>query len=152
MNQAVAIRPAANPAVNPSRAGPALRLDVRKLGRAQLPPEAEHLRVELHDRGRRIGKIDLQRVPGTHWGELVERWVREERLPQLLPRHLRRYAWRDRRLLARLLRLAAERRTWRELWDLVHTPPRGWPERLRAYLVARQEVLLPTKRGTHVAG
>jgi peptidoglycan/xylan/chitin deacetylase (PgdA/CDA1 family)/SAM-dependent methyltransferase len=147
VSQAVAVRPAAYPAVGPSDAGSRLRLDVRKLDRAEdLPPEVEHLRIELHDRGRKLGKLDLRRIPGTGWRELVERWVREERLPRLLPRHLRRHAWRDRRLLRRLLRLAAERRTWRHLWDTLHTAPGRWPGRLRSYLVARQEVLLPSKR------
>jgi peptidoglycan/xylan/chitin deacetylase (PgdA/CDA1 family)/SAM-dependent methyltransferase len=152
MNQAVAVRPATDPAVDPSGAGSPLRLDVRKLSRAQLPPGAEHVRVELHDRGRKIGKVDLWHIPGTSWGELVERWVREERLPQLLPRYLRRRAWRDRRLFGRLLRLAAERRTWRQLWDTLHTAPSGWPARLRSYLVARQEVLLPAERAQLAAG
>jgi hypothetical protein len=111
MDQAVPPRRKPPPATTgPSGARPQLKLDVRKLSRAQLPPRAEHLRIELHDRGRKVGKVDLQRIPGIGWGEIVEPWAREERLPQLLPRHLSRRAWRDRCLLGRLLRLAADRR------------------------------------------
>ena len=146
MNQAVAAKPDADPVVGGSDSGLRLKLDVKQLGHVEIPPETEYLRLDLHDKGRKLGKLDLQRIPGASWGEIVERWVREEYLPQLLLRHLRRHAWRDRRLLGRLVRLATERRTWRQVWDIVHTPPRGWPTRIRAYLVARQDHLLRAKR------
>jgi SAM-dependent methyltransferase len=152
MNEAAAAEPKHDPAVGGSGAELGLELDVKRLDRVEITPGAERLRLEPHDHGRRLGKLDLERIPGTAWGETVERWAREERFPTLLPRHLRRHAWRDRRLLGRLARLAAERRTWREVWDVLHTPPGGWPERFRAYLVARQELLLPSKRAEPVAG
>ena len=78
------------------------------------------------------------------WEELIERWICEEGLPRLLPRFLRRNAWRDRRLLAHLARLAVERRTLRYLWALAHLSPALWRE-IRAYVVARQDSLLPEK-------
>ena len=110
-------------------ARPVVRLDVRRLDRAMLPPEAEEIRLELSSRGRKLGKVDLQRLPGVAWGECLERWVCEEALPQLLPRYLRRHAWRDRRLLARLARLAVEPRTLRQLWAMLHTAPGRWAVR-----------------------
>ena len=50
-------------------ARPVVRLDVRRLDRAMLPPEAEEIRLELSSRGRKLGKVDLQRLPGVAWGE-----------------------------------------------------------------------------------
>ena len=127
-------------------ARPVVQLDVRRLDRAVLPPEAEEVRLELRYRGRKLGKVDLQRLPGVAWGELLERWVGEEALPQLLPRYLRRHAWRDRRLLARLARLAVEPRTLRQLWAMLHTAPGRWAGEIRRYLIGHQNELLRSKR------
>ncbi|HEX2477666.1 MAG TPA: polysaccharide deacetylase family protein [Geminicoccaceae bacterium] len=103
------------------------------------------MRLRLRYRGRKLGKLDLRRVPGSGWDELIERWIREEGLPRLLPRFLRRNAWRDRRLLARLAQLAVERRTLRYLWAMAHLSPALWPREIGAYVVARQDALLPAK-------
>ncbi|MFZ1431104.1 MAG: polysaccharide deacetylase family protein [Geminicoccaceae bacterium] len=126
----------------PVAARTAVGLDLRHLGSAALPADAPHVRLDLTHRGRRFGKADLQRLPGIGWAQIVDRWVREERLPDLLPRYLRRNAWRDVHLAGRLLRLGAERRTLRHLWAILHTSPAGWAEQLRHYLVARQDALL----------
>jgi peptidoglycan/xylan/chitin deacetylase (PgdA/CDA1 family)/SAM-dependent methyltransferase len=132
-------------ALNLPAARPAVNFDLRRPDAAAIPSDAEQVRLRLRYRGRKLGKLDLQRVPGSGWDELIERWIREEGLPRLLPRFLRRNAWRDRRLLARLARLAVERRTLRYLWAMAHRSPALWPREIGAYVVARQDALLPAK-------
>ena len=100
------------------------------------------LRLQLHHRGAPFGKVDLDRPPGAAWAEVAPRWVEEEALPRLLPRYLRRRAWRDPRLLARLLRLAASARGRRFLWHLLHTAPRRWGPSLAAFLVHHRAAIL----------
>jgi peptidoglycan/xylan/chitin deacetylase (PgdA/CDA1 family)/2-polyprenyl-3-methyl-5-hydroxy-6-metoxy-1,4-benzoquinol methylase len=131
--------------LNPPAVRPAVDFDIRRPDPAAIPSDTEQVRLQLRYRGRKLGKLDLRRVPGLGWDELIERWIREEGQPRLLPRFLCRNAWRDRRLLAHLARLAVERRTLRYLWAMLHISPGLWPGKIRAYVVARQDALLPAK-------
>ena len=76
------------------------------------------------------------------WARVAERWVAEEALPRLLPRYLRRRAWRDPRLLARLARLAASPRGRRFIWHLLHTPPRIWSGAIAAFLANHHAAII----------
>jgi len=124
---------------------PTVKANIRELDRTAFPPDAPQVRLELHHRGRRLGKLDLQQLPGVSWDKVLERWGYEEGLPRLLPRYLRRDAWRDPHLLRRLARLATERRTLRHLWAMLHTAPGRWPAQIRRYLLARRHALLVSK-------
>ncbi len=132
------------PAVAATQATDAPRLEiaasVRDLSRLSLPGAQRKLRIQLHHRDVPFGKVDLDRLHGTEWGAVAERWVREEALPRRLPRFLQRRAWRDRRLLGRMVRMMSERRGRRYLWHTLHTPPsklgsvpwrRSWSTRTR---------------------
>jgi peptidoglycan/xylan/chitin deacetylase (PgdA/CDA1 family) len=112
------------------------------VGHLPLPDARDKVRLQLHHRRRPFGKLDLDRVAGAAWGDLAERWVREEAMPRLLPRLLRRRAWRDRRLVGRLLRLALQPRTVRFVWNLLHAPAGDRRRSLAAYLVNRQDAIL----------
>ena len=63
-------------------------------------------------------------------------------MARLLPRYLRRWAWRDPRLLLSLLRLLCSAPGRRYLWHLLHTRPGTWRAGLGAFLVARHGLLL----------
>jgi Nodulation protein S (NodS) len=121
---------------------PVTSANIRELARLLIPKARSRVRLELHYCGRKLGKVDLIRPPGIVWADLAERWVREETLPRLLPRLLLRHAWRDRRLLGRILRLGTDRRSRHFLWDLLHAPVSTWRRSLAAFVVNRQETIL----------
>lgn len=134
-----------SPGAAVSSTRPTVVLDIRQLDRAALPADADHVRVILLHRGRQLGKVDLHRPPGIGWSALLERWIREEAMGRLLPRALRRHAWRDPHLLRRLLRLAAEPRSLRYAWRVLHSAPAQWAAQLAGYLAIRQDALLQSK-------
>jgi peptidoglycan/xylan/chitin deacetylase (PgdA/CDA1 family)/SAM-dependent methyltransferase len=106
------------------------------------------IRLQLHHRGVSVGKVDLDRPRGAVWGEVAQRWVGEEALPRLLPRFLRRRAWRDPHLLARLARLLGGSRGRRFLWQLLHTTPGTWAGALTAFLVHHHQDILGRAQAT----
>ena len=129
----------------------ALSVPVRKLERLDLPAAASRLRLLLRHRGRHLGKVDLDRPAGLDWSPLANRWLREEALPRLLPRYLRRWAWRDPRLALRLLRLLGQPSARRYLWHLLHVPPRDLERRvcgLPSRSPPDQYWASPSRRGT----
>ena len=121
---------------------PVIAASVRDLRRIAVPSAHGKVRLQLHHRGTRFGKVDLDRPPDVGWGRLAERWVREESMPRLLPRFLVRWAWRDLHLLGRVVRLAADRRGRRFLWHMLHTPRGTWRRRFAAFLVNHHEAIL----------
>ena len=117
-------------------------ISTRKLERLELPPSASRLRLQLRRHGQPIGKVDMERPAGLPWSPLATRWVREEAMPRVLPRHLRRRAWREPQLALRLLRLLGSRPGRRYLWHLLHTPVADWRRVLVAFLVAHHRSIL----------
>ena len=100
------------------------------------------IRLQLHHQGVPVGKVDLDRPPGTCWAQVAGRWVEEEALPRLVPRFLRRRAWRDPRLLGRIARLVGSSRGRRFVWHLLHTPPCGWAGAMAAFLAHHHAAIL----------
>jgi peptidoglycan/xylan/chitin deacetylase (PgdA/CDA1 family)/2-polyprenyl-3-methyl-5-hydroxy-6-metoxy-1,4-benzoquinol methylase len=120
----------------------------------ELPGPDEVLRLELCLGGYELGVVDLHHLPGVDGGDgdaVVERWLREEALPHLLPGYVKRNAWCNPRLARSLVIFASERGTLAFLWDLLHTRPRLWRRRLSAYLGVRADALLRLRRGTGAA-
>jgi putative transposase len=102
----------------------------------------------LHRRGHKLGTIDLPPMPDTAWPAVVDHAIDHEALVDRVPKYVRRYAWRDRRLALQLLRLGTEKRTRRFLWDLAHVRPARWRARLSAYLGNRAAAILGCGRST----
>lgn len=123
-----------------------LALDVRRRRPLDLPAGVEGVRLKLRCRGRKLGTIELPVSPDGASDDEIWREIDERALPALLPAYLRRNAWRDLRLARRLLRLTAEKRTLRILWELLHVHPRRWRTEISAFLASRHAALLGVKR------
>jgi peptidoglycan/xylan/chitin deacetylase (PgdA/CDA1 family)/SAM-dependent methyltransferase len=119
-----------------------LRLDVKNRDAIDIPPGAGGLRLKLHRRGRKLGMIELPPMPDVDWPAILDQAIDHEALVASIPKYLRRYAWRDRRLALRLLRVGSEKRTGRFLWDLAHVRPGRWRARFLAYLGNRAAAIL----------
>ncbi|MGE5563480.1 MAG: polysaccharide deacetylase family protein [Bacillota bacterium] len=113
-----------------------------------IPPGAADLRLKLHRRGHKLGTIELPAMPDSAWPVAVDHAIDHEVLPDRVSKYVRRYAWRDRRLARRLLRVGTDKRSRRFLWDLAHIRPARWPARLAAYLGNRAEAILGCDRAT----
>ena len=121
---------------------PVVRIPIGDPARLAALKGPQHLRLQLHHKGVPVGKVDLDRPPGMRWSDVAERWVAEEAMPRLLPRFLRRRAWRDPSLLWRIARLMGGARGRRFLWHLLHTAPRGWAGAIAAFLTHHHAAIL----------
>jgi peptidoglycan/xylan/chitin deacetylase (PgdA/CDA1 family)/SAM-dependent methyltransferase len=120
-----------------------------------LPGPDEVLRLELLYGGHELGVVALHHLPDVDGGDgdaVVQRWLREEELPRVVPRYVKSKAWRDPRLARSLVSFASERGSLAFLWDLLHTPPRLWRSRLGAYLGVRADAVLRLPHGIGGAG
>ena len=119
-----------------------MRLDVKSRKAIDIPAGAGGLRLKLHRRGHNLGTIELPAMPDIGWPAIVDYAIDREVLTDRIPKYIRRYAWRDRRLALRLLRVGTEKRTRQFLWDLAHLRPARWRARLSAYLGNRAAAIL----------
>jgi peptidoglycan/xylan/chitin deacetylase (PgdA/CDA1 family)/2-polyprenyl-3-methyl-5-hydroxy-6-metoxy-1,4-benzoquinol methylase len=125
-----------------------MRLDVRSRKGIDIPRGAGGLRLKLHRRGHKLGTIELPAMPDNSWPATVDHAIDHEALVDWVPKYVRRYALRDRRLALQLLRVGTEKRTLRFLWDLAHVRPGRWRARLSAYVGNRAAAILGSGRST----
>src|SRR5574341_1561066 len=82
-----------------------LRLDLKSRHAVDVPRGTGGLRLKLHRRAHKLATIELPAMPDASWPAVLDHAIDHEALAERIPRYVRRYAWRDRRLARRLLRI-----------------------------------------------